>query len=936
MRTTLSSGRARPGILTVPALATLLAGLVVTAILYASIHSLERERASVDFDQRADTYFAAVAGSFGEAISAMRALNLLFVATDDVRRDEFEAFARPLLEQNHYLQALVFHRFVNAAERPRFEAERRRYWPGFEIRERVNGTLRRAGSRERYLVADYIVPLAGNETTFGYDGWSYPPQRALIEQAIDSGGPTASPAVTLLQGDGTRRGVVIFMAVYREGGIPADLARRRREVIGDTAVVIDVATLVEGSLRRARLLEAPDFALEVRGPVLEGGVRTVYRHGPSGAAARSWVAQALSGPDFAETRGFDVAAGRWQVRVSRHGSGPDAHLGSAASLLFGVVLSLMSALYVQSRAVRTRHIESLVAQRTADLRRASDVLRLYQRAIDASASPIMLISATQPGYPIEYANPACERLFGKGADELRGLPLAQVARADPDQPAVAELRGAMRDRREGRALLHQQGADGREFWTEVYIAPVNDAAGVTEHFVISQYDVTTAKRYEAELEHRARHDTLTGLANRSLLADRIERAIAADPEAPVWVVTIDLDRFKVINDTLGHQAGDQLLVQLAGRISAAVRPADTVARTGGDDFVLVLTGRADERQAAATVAMVRDAITAPLTVDGHSLIVTCSAGVAGYPADGRDPATLVKHAEVAMYRAKENGRDVVQFYTPKMNDRARERLDLESALRGALRHDQFELHFQPQVHLASGCVAGTEALIRWRHPQLGLVHPDRFIGLAEETGLIVPIGTWAMRSACLQNCRWRDAGLAPLRIAVNLSARQFAEPGLVETVAQVLDQTGLDPGALEIELTESVMMADVDVAIHTMRSLKSMGVKLAIDDFGTGYSSLAYLRRFPVDVLKIDRSFVRDIDAGAESAALVDAIVALAHGLHIHVIAEGVETMAQLEHLRASGCDEVQGNIFSRPLAAAELEPMLREGGRLRPASVAA
>jgi diguanylate cyclase (GGDEF)-like protein len=468
-------------------------------------------------------------------------------------------------------------------------------------------------------------------------------------------------------------------------------------------------------------------------------------------------------------------------------------------------------------------------------------------------------------------------------------------------------------------------------YAEVYIAPVNNEDGVTTHFVLAQYDVTMAKRYEAELEARARFDTLTGLANRALLHDRIDNAIDLAAGRPVWVAAIDLDHFKFVNDTLGHDAGDELLKAAAQRIGAAVGRTDTVARTGGDEFVLVLPGRESESDAAATVRAVLQALAHPLSLEGQDLVLTGSAGLAAFPADGNDAATLIQHAEVAMYRSKELGRNMVQFYMPTMNARARERLALEGALRSALVHDEFELHYQPQVDLVTGAVVGLEALIRWRHPSMGMVRPDRFINLAEETGLIVPIGAWVLRTACRQSRAWQHAGLGAMRIAVNLSARQFAEPNLVREIARVLDETGLSAACLEVEITESLVMGDVESAIRTMRELKQMGVQLSIDDFGTGYSSLSYLRRFPVDVLKIDRSFVRDIPFSEDDAALVAAIIELARGLRMRVIAEGVETEAQLDYLRRRGCDEVQGHVYAQAASGAEVERLLRAGRHMVP-----
>ena len=916
------------------AVATFLAGLALTAVLFGVARQQEAARARADFEQRAAVRTAAVQRAFTDAVADLRALNLLFVAGGGtVSRDAFDAFAQPLAARNGYLRALEFQRFVDDDARAAFEAERARDWPGFAIREGGPESgpesgpdgLVRAARRPRYLVNDYIVPIAGNGGTYGYDAWSNPSQRPFAQRAIDTGEPVASPVLRLVQGDGALRGLVVMMPVYRGGADLSGLDARRAAALGCTAVVLDAALLVGGSLGTTHLLAMGDYALTLYGYAADGRRVPVFHH--EGAqeplsALESW----LGGDPASLVHGFTVAGARWDFETVRLTRRLGEQTASLSILGFGILLSGAASWLVQQRSARTRRIESLVERRTADLALTAGALRLHQRAIEAAANPILLISATRPGYPIEYANPACERTLGYGPGELAGRPLALLSRDRDEEPGLAELRQALYECRKGHALVRQQSRDGRELVSEVYIAPVNDAAGRTEHFVVTTYDVTMAKRYEAELAHRARYDTLTGLANRALLADRIERAIATANGTPVWTVALDIDHFKLINDTLGRRLGDEALRAIAGRIAGAMRQADTAARAGGDDFMLVLCGCIDERQAAARVQAVREAIAEPVHLDDHVLVFGSSAGVAGYPVDGQDPETLVKHAEVAMYRAKQTGRNAVQFYAPHMNAHATDRLALEGALRGALREDQFELWFQPQVDLGSGRVVGTEALIRWRHPHFGTVRPERFIGLAEETGLIVPIGAWALRTACIQNRHWQRAGLGPLRIAVNLSARQFSEPDLVQTVRQVLDETGLAPDSLEIELTESMMMADVDAAIETMRCLKAMGVKLSIDDFGTGYSSLAYLKRFPVDVLKIDRSFVRDIVDSPDGGAMVDAIISLAHGLRMQVIAEGVETLAQLDYLRGRGCDEVQGHIFSRPGPVDAVEPLLRQG----------
>jgi diguanylate cyclase (GGDEF)-like protein len=444
-------------------------------------------------------------------------------------------------------------------------------------------------------------------------------------------------------------------------------------------------------------------------------------------------------------------------------------------------------------------------------------------------------------------------------------------------------------------------------------------------------DITARKVTEQRVHHVAQHDVLTGLPNRSLLQDRLSQAVAYAGRSghQVWVMLIDLDRFKFVNDSMGHKAGDVLLMTVAARLRSALRDTDTVARLSGDEFVVILTEHEDQKLSVDVVQRLMDSVAQPVMLGSKEFFVTCSIGVAVFPTDGAPADSLIEHADIAMYRAKKLGRNNFQFYTPAMNEEATERVRIESALRNALERDEFVLHYQPQVDLASGEIVGMEALIRWQHPEMGMVAPNRFIGVAEETGLIVQIGAWVMRTACQQTQAWQQDGLGKLCVAVNLSARQFGAPNLIADIRAVLAETGLPPGCLEIELTESLFMSDVTLAVELLHAMKALGINLSIDDFGTGYSSLSYLSRFPIDVLKIDRSFVAEITRDSNDAAIVASIIALAHNLKLAVIAEGVETEEQLDYLRRHGCDEMQGYYFSRPLPAADFEALLRQQRRL-------
>src|SRR5919197_1752195 len=432
-----------------------------------------------------------------------------------------------------------------------------------------------------------------------------------------------------------------------------------------------------------------------------------------------------------------------------------------------------------------------------------------------------------------------------------------------------------------------------------------------------QYSIER-KRYQVQLEHQANYDTLTGLPNRNLLHDRLRQAVYAQRQArAIAVVFIDLDHFKFVNDSLGHSTGDKLLRGMADRLRSVLRDGDTVARLGGDEFVLILNDQANAEVIYRAMQRISAKLAEPITIDGKEMYVTCSAGISLYPQDGPDVDTLLKNADAEMYRAKEAGRNNFQFYTSEMNERVNERLQLENALRRALERREFVLHYQQKVDLKSGAVIGAEALVRWLHPEWGLVRPARFIALAEETGLIVQLGEWVLGEACRQARAWLDEGLNPGRVSVNLSARQFRQEGLVRMVSRILRETRLDPQYLELELTESMVMHNVDAAIATLQGLKSLGVALSVDDFGTGYSSLAYLKDLPLDTLKIDRSFVRDIGAGddADEGVIARAIISLGHSLHLKVIAEGVETEAQLRFLKRHRCDEVQGFYYGETVA---------------------
>jgi diguanylate cyclase (GGDEF)-like protein/PAS domain S-box-containing protein len=520
-----------------------------------------------------------------------------------------------------------------------------------------------------------------------------------------------------------------------------------------------------------------------------------------------------------------------------------------------------------------------------------------------------------------YASDKVESVLGYTPVELLGRHPADFTPPQEHERVDAWMKETGREHKPFRSFEYlSQTKDGHLIWVEVSGVPFRTPDG-REGFRGTGLDITERKRAEQRIEELATRDALTGLPNRLLLNDRLGHALvnARRKGELLALLFIDLDNFKTVNDSLGHPVGDAMLKQVAARLSAVMRKGDTLARLGGDEFVVLLEGLREAEDAGAVAQKVLRALAEPLMVDGRSLTSSCSVGISVYPADGLDGTTLLRNADMAMYSAKDRGRADYQFFSQEMNIRATEKLAIESSLRRALQENQFELHFQPKFSVTDGRLTGVEALVRWHHPERGLLLPGRFITIAEETGLIVPLGDWVLRAACAQAREWRDRCGTRVPVSVNLSVLQFTR-GLTSQVQSALESEGLEAGMLELEITESLLMKNVEDNVAMLRALSHAGVRIAIDDFGTGYSSLSYLRRLKIDTLKVDQTFVREIETSADDVAIVQAIVALARSLKLNVIAEGVERDGQLEILRELRCDEWQGHRAGKPLAAAAFE----------------
>jgi diguanylate cyclase (GGDEF)-like protein/PAS domain S-box-containing protein len=527
-----------------------------------------------------------------------------------------------------------------------------------------------------------------------------------------------------------------------------------------------------------------------------------------------------------------------------------------------------------------------------------------------------------------YLNQRYADWLGCARDAVIGRSVREVVDADTYQVMEPHIRAVLAGN-EVRYERRQRAADGSPHDFEVHYIPHLDSTGRACGYFVMLNDVTARKQDEELLYFLANHDQLTALPNRNLFAEHLTVAVAhaARSHEKVAVLFVDLDRFKNVNDTLGHSTGDVLLQRVAERFRACLRDSDVVARLGGDEYTVLLRPVRDTQDAANCAQKLIDALAEPVEVNGHELFVTCSIGISLYPDDAQDAQALLKNADMAMYRAKEQGKNSYQFFSDEATAHSFEHLMLETSLRRALEREEFVLHYQPIVDLRLQRVTSMETLVRWRHPDLGMVSPAKFVPLAEDTGLIMPIGRWVLEQACRQTRALHELGFGDLHVAVNLSPRQFRQKDLALMVADILDCTGLAPRFLALEVTESSVMEHAEANIRTLHELKSMGIHLSIDDFGTGYSSLSYLKRFPIDALKVDQSFVRDIPGDQEDAAIASAVIALGHSLRLTIVAEGVETAEQLAFMRERGCHKVQGYYFSRPMPVEDLRTYLTEQG---------
>jgi len=896
-----------------PALLLLGLGLAITVVAWRLVAEYAGRETELKFDHQVAQAVETLDRRIEDNIALLIGLRGLFNASQTLERDEFREYVSGFDIVNRYpgMRLVSFVRYVPGPQKAQFERAVRldrsidaRGYPDFGIHP--------PGERDAYLVVTYIEPFAGNERGFGFDLLSDTPRRASLEVTRDRGEATASEPIWLAADPQRRVSIALRMPVYRRGMPSATVDQRRAAFVGMFTSAIQVQDMVEAQLGRQL---GVDFDLVIHDlGVLGGGA-------PAAGPVHIFGNEFGKAGVLQKVATLEVAGRTWRLKFSTPFAAASALGGELAQVvLLGGILTSVLMFWLTLAQWRARQRALQLAQQATTVRAAEGLreqLAFIQQLIEAIPQPIFFKDAE--GHYLGV-NKAWERFFGIVREKFVGKTVFELY---PDDPQLArrhhardvELFASPGSQSYEAAIRDAQGGMRQTIYNK---ATFNRSDGSVAGLIGTITDITEQRRVEEQVRHMAHHDALTQLPNRALLQDRVGQAIAKARRSGevLALLFIDLDRFKTINDSLGHAVGDRLLQAVAARLLGCTRAADTVARIGGDEFVVLLGDLGRAETARHVAQKVLDELSAPLALGAYNLQVTPSIGIAAFPEDGEDVDTLMRNADTAMYHAKQAGRSNFQFFTAAMNEATQQRLQLEGDLRQAIERGELSLHYQPLLDLRSGGIAGFEALVRWRHPQRGMIPPSEFIPAAEDAGFIRAVGEWVLRAACTQGVAWHRSGHAQLQVAVNCSAKQFQDDGFVDAVARVLRETGMPAQRLELEITEGVIIQGSAQVNARFQALEAMGVRISIDDFGTGYSSLSYLKRLSIHRLKIDQSFVRDIGTDPNDAAIVSAIVTIAHSLGLDVVAEGVETAEQLAYLRSVGCDTAQGYLFSEPLPA--------------------
>lgn len=871
----------------------LLTGLLLTALLWHFAVQAEYRNQHHQLRYDASQAVNIIEQRFAQYDTLVRSGQALFAGSERVEPEEWQAFTRSLDLESGYpgLTVLAFFRYLPS------EQARERYLAEQSATGRPVSIFP-PGRRDFYCVMSLYGPELNDAREIGFDACSAPAPREAFLMARTSGRVTLSAPLFLIENqDRKSRGYALVAPVYAE-------AEGRQTVYGWVGAPLPAEGVFSGVV---------DSGSGISFEVLDG-TQSVYRQSAGSAAPTESLGQGMLTVEEVVRPG----GRRWLLRFDRRFS-----IGALPWLVMvsGVVISVLLFLLLAAWSRTREEALKLAEEMTAALQESEQLLSSITNNISEG------IYRGEPGRGLVYVNPALAEMFGYSSPEAMLEASGHSFYAEPGKRE--ELRALLeRDGQYRNQEVEYRRRDGSRFIGINNAVAIRDESGAIIHYDGAIYDITERKLAEERVYYLAHYDPLTGLPNRSLLRERMESAMlrARQLGTRLGLLFIDLDHFKNINDSLGHSAGDLLLCEVADRLSDGLRASDMVSRQGGDEFILLVDNLRRTEDLAAIADKLIERISQPFDIEGHHLLLTPSIGITVYPDDGASIEELIRNADAAMYHAKENGRNNYQFFRREMSAGALARLSLESAMRKGLERGEFELHYQPQVSLSDGRISGVEALLRWRHPERGLLPPGEFIHIAEQSGFIVELGDWVIDEACRQAAAWDRQGHEPLRMAVNISGMQFRRGHLGQVVAEALEASGLPADRLELELTESVLMRYSQTTRSLLNQLHHLGVRLAVDDFGTGYSSLSYLKRFRVDRLKIDQSFIGELDVHPDDEAIARAVIQMARALRLEVVAEGVERETQLAFLRAEGCDAVQGYLFSRALPAGELARLLAGG----------
>lgn len=893
--------------------------LLVFLVLAAFKFSLYQEKQRIGnlFERQVELLNISIKQHLDKHLSVNAAVKSLFDSSERVARDEFAHFAKSILVLPDSLLEWT----------PRVMQNERAAWETVNqtpIRQRgTEGMMVISPQKAEYFPVTYIVPNQGNERAFGFDISSNPHILPVLAEAIDNGKPVASGSVHLIQDDSRRPGIVIYSPVYRKNQAVDTSEQRRKAFIGFVASVFRIDTDIEAVFN---WLGAKELQLLLE--IYDNG-QLIYSNLPHD------YHQNLQFGMLSKIQSINFAGRNWKLSFFPSAEFFEQQKSSMSGwlLLGGFLLCGLTGFGLLLLTGRTARVEEKIAIRTQDLSRINQALnkeislrRLHENELRVAATTFEAHEAiliTDAAGTILRVNKAFTDVTGYSADEAIGQNPSMLSSGYHDQAFYQQMYQSLEQNNQWKGEIWNRRKNGIVFPELLTITGVRDEQKCLTHYVAIFSDISAQKAAEKEIRHLAYFDSLTNLPNRRLLLDRLMQEMAAAKRRKGFgaVFFLDLDHFKHLNDSRGHQVGDELLIQVAQRLKSIIRDEDTACRLGGDEFIIMAPARFTSlQQATYHAAMLAEklllAINQPFIVQGSELHFSTSVGVALYPATAAQPEEIIQHADTAMYRAKESGRNGIRFYHPSMQEAANRRLTLEKEMREALQGQQFVLHYQPQVNEQQQ-VLSAEALIRWQHPNKGMISPVEFIPLAEETQLILPIGAWVLEEVCRQIKAWDGQGKKIDHVAVNVSSKQFRQADFVQQVRQVLLDAGVGAHRLVIELTEGCVIENIDDTIGKMRDLQAMGVRISIDDFGIGYSSLSYLKSLPLSQLKIDQSFVRHVD-DSNAAVIVETIIMMAKSLSLSVIAEGVETQTQLDFLKAKGCSSFQGYYFGKPVLADE------------------